>query len=69
MPCSSNTRSIAAKLFAIGDLLPFSKSLTVLRETFARRARSSCDSSSHPRAARLCSGDMDRPKRFRPPVP
>jgi len=57
MPADSNAPRSAARLLAIGTRRPFSKSRTVLSETFARLASSSCDQSSHPRAARLCSGD------------
>jgi len=56
MPFAINARSIASRLLAIGVRRPFSKSRTVERETCARLARSSWLQSSHPRAARLCSG-------------
>jgi hypothetical protein len=56
-PAASRARCIACRLFAIGMRLAFSKSRIVLSETCARFARSSCDQSNQPRAARLCSGD------------
>ena len=41
-------------LLAMGTRRPFSKSRTVLRDTFARFAKSSWLQSNQPRAARLC---------------
>src|SRR5579883_1329100 len=55
-PAISKARLIASRLLAIGVRLPFSKSRTVDSDTLARWAKSSCDQSSQPRAARLCSG-------------
>jgi hypothetical protein len=54
----SIARRIASRLFAIGTRCAFSKSRTVLSDTLARFANSVCDHPNHPRAARLCSGDM-----------
>src|SRR4051812_24946505 len=57
MPPASKARRMASRLLAIGVRRPFSKSLTVLKDTLAHLASSSCDQSSQPRAARLCAGD------------
>lgn len=53
-PAASNSRRIAWRVVGIGVRRFFSKSLTVLKDTLARRARSACDQSSQPRAALLC---------------
>src|SRR5271165_587207 len=57
-PAASITRRMAARLFGIGVLSPFSKSRTVESPTPARRASSCCVQSNHARAARHCSGLM-----------
>src|SRR5689334_17426778 len=51
---------MASRLLLIGVRCPFSNCRTVLRPTLARLASSSCDQSSHARAARLCSGESMR---------
>ena len=43
IPCASNALRMASRLFAIGTLLPFSKSRTVLSETRARSGQVSRD--------------------------
>lgn len=58
IPFLSRACRMASKLFGIGNRRPFSKSRTVDNETRAASAKSCCDISSQPRAARLCSGDM-----------
>ena len=59
-PAASIAFRMASRLLAIGVRRAVSKSRTVLRETLARSARSVCDQPNHPRAARLCSGDIKR---------
>lgn len=58
MPAISKDKRIASRLFLIGTRRPFSKSLIVDSDMFALSANSLCVQSSHPRAARLCSGDI-----------
>jgi hypothetical protein len=58
IPASSTARWIAVRLLAMGVRFPLSKSFTVLNPTLARSAKSFWDQPNHPRAARLCSGDM-----------
>lgn len=56
IPRFSSAARIAFRLFGIGARRPASKSFTVERPTVAAFARSSCEISSHARAARHCSG-------------
>jgi len=52
-PAFFETRLVAARLFASGVRLPFSKSTIVFRETTALRAKSAWSRSTRARAARL----------------
>jgi len=56
IPAASITRRMAAMLLAMGVLCPRSKSCTVLSDTPARFASSTCDQPNHALAARLCCG-------------
>jgi hypothetical protein len=58
IPAPSNAALIAATLFEMGDLLPFSKSFMVLNPTLARLANSCCVHPIQFLAALSCSGDM-----------
>lgn len=55
-PALSSACCIATRLFEIGVRRRFSKSLTVLNDTFAASASCCWVQSSQPRAALLCSG-------------